>query len=381
MKLRISIILLTMIIMTQASMPVDWYYGRRLSYTDATGLALAGVELFEPNVFWSNPLSKSFAKPVLTASYKVGILSERRTVKIYDSFDNTIGEVAIAENSFSRGDLGNLYFLMPFDFMNLSVGIRPQYSFDYYFYREYRDDFYTKVGETRLKTTGKVYNTSIMIGRQFMEKFGIGAGVNYYFGSRNYFYHDSILNGNVVNADTSGSPNGIGFTAGFSVQPLERLLINLTYQSSAKLNNFIDEAVDVKYPDLYKLNVSYLAAGEIPTKLGLAVQYSDWQTIDPIFDKTVEVGFGVEHLLLNNVALRYGFRFEPSFTAPVVHNGAVSLGWGFTLGIVKIDAGAEIGRRIIYSENLMTADNDDLKIYQNTANVLLGARIPIDRLW
>jgi hypothetical protein len=381
MNFKVILFLLMMFIIAQASMPVDWYYGRRLSYTDATALALAGVELFEPNVYWSNPLSKSFAKPVLTASYKIGIISERRTVKIYDSFDNTIGEVAIADNSSSRGDIGNVYFLMPFKFMNLSIGIRPQYSYDYYYYQEYRDDFYTKVGETQLKTIGRVYNTTLMAGRQLMERFGIGAGINYYFGERNYYYHDSILDGNVVNADTSGSPSGIGFTAGFSVQPLEQLLINFTYQSQVKLNNFIDNITTLKYPDLYKLNVSYLAAGEIPTKLGLLIQYSNWNTIHDNFNETIEIGVGVEHTMLNSVALRYGFRLEPSFATPVVHNGAVSLGWGFMIGIVKIDVSSEIGRRIIYSENLINSDNEDLKLYQNTATILLGTKLPIDKLW
>lgn len=380
MKLRISIILLLMIIITQASMPVDWYYGRRMSYTDAVSTSLAGVELFTPSVLWSNPLVRSFAKPVLTVSYKVGILSERRTVKIYDSFDNTIGEVAIADNSFSRGDIGNLYFLKPFSFMNISAGLRPAYVYDYYFYREYRDDFYTKIGETKLKTTGQVYDVSLMVGRQFMDKFGIGAGLNYYFGKRDFVYHDSMLNSTVINADTSANPNGIGFTIGACYKPIERLLINLSYQSKVKLNDFTVNDVSVKYPDLYRLNISYLAAGEIPTKLGLSVQYSDWKTINSYFTETYEIGFGIEHLLLNNVALRYGFRLEPSFTTPVVHNGAISLGWGFIIGIVNIDVGAEIGRRIIFSENLINSDNEDLKVYQNTANILLGARLPIDRL-
>lgn len=362
-------------------MPVDWYYGQRLSNIDAISLSLGGVELFEPSVYCNNPLSKSSPISRLSLSYKVGILTERRTVQIYDQFDNTVGEVAIAENSFSRGNLGHFSLLIPFSVINLGINFRPQYSYDYYFYREYRDEFYTKIGETQLKTTGQVYNASVLLGNQFREKFGVGAGINYYFGARNYFFHDSILNGNFTTAETISKPSGIGFTAGFAIKPLERLLVNFIYQSSVKLDNFIDTIVTIKYPDIYKLNVSYLAAGEIPTKLGMLVQYSDWQTINHRFHRTFEISFGVEHTMLNSVALRYGFRYEPSFVGPVVHLGAVSLGWGFGIGDVKVDVSGEISRRVLYGENLIYADDNTLKIYQNTAKILLGARLPIDQLW
>lgn len=380
MKFKVFGILLMIITIVHASIPNDWYYGRRLNYTDATSVALGGVELFERNVYYNNPLVKGLGNPKLSISYNLGYLLERRTVQAYDQFDNTIGEVAISENLFNRGNLGNVIFLMPLQFMNVSASIRPQYSYNYYFYREYRDDFYTKIGETELKVTGQVYNASVMFGKEFQEKFGVGVGLNYYFGSRKYHYHDSILNGNHLTVDTTGSPNGIGFTAGFSVMPFDRLLINVAYQSQAKLKKFENE-VTLKYPEIYKFNVSYLAAGEIPTKLGLSIQYSDWKSIDSTFHKTVDVGLGVEHTMFNSVALRYGFRFEPSFVPPTVHQASVSLGWGFTFGAVKIDVGGEISRRIIRAENLVISDDNTLKIYENTGEILIGAILPIDKLW
>ena len=134
----------------------------------------------------------------------------------------------------------------------------------------------------------------------------------------------------------------------------------------------------MKYPAIYNLAVAYLASGEIPTKIGVNAQYSDWSVINSYFRKTVEIGLGVEHTMLNSVALRYGFRFEPSFVPPTIHQGSISLGWGFTIGNVQIDIGADVKRRIIGNENLLAQGSDNtLKIYQNTGEILIGAVVPI----
>ncbi len=362
------------------TMPIDWYYGRRLNFSDAYSLSTAGVELFKPIVSWANPLTKAKAKPDLTAAYYVDILSERRTVQVYDQFDNTIGEVAISDNTLARGNLANFYFLMPFDLLNISVSRKPIISYNYYYYQEFRDDFYTKIGETELKVLGQLCETAIMVGKQFKDMIGVSIGLNYYDGKRTYHYHDSMLNSNVVNADSIGNLNGLGLTLDFSYKPFERLLINLGYQSPIKVNKFINPDITVKYPAIYKLNVAYLASGEIPTKLGVQTQYSNWKTLDSTYQSSWEVGFGIEHILLTSVALRYGFRLQPSFIEPIVHLGAVSVGWGFEIGIIQVDIGAEIGRRIIYAENLTSANDNTMKIYQNTAMVIGGLRLPIDRI-
>lgn len=362
-----------------ASIPTDWYYGRIVSHGDAKSVGLAGTELFEPSVFFNNPLKKGLGHPQLSLSYSLDFLLERRTVLAYDQFDNTVGEVAIAENMLNRGNIGNIKFLMPLEFMNISAGLQPQYNYNYYFTQEFRDEFYSKIGETELKVIGTVYQASLMAGKEFAQKFGIGAGLNYYFGSRKFMY-DSIFNGNHVTAETTGSPNGIGFSAGFSLLPLERVLVNITYQSAVTLNKFTTHVAH-KYPAIYNLGVSYLAAGEIPTKLGLSLQYLNWNTLQSDFAKTLEVGIGVEHTMFNTVELRYGFRFEPSFVLPTVHQGSVSFGWGFMVGNIKVDVGTDIKRRIINSENLIVSEDNTLKIYQNTGEILIGALLPIDKLW
>jgi hypothetical protein len=380
MKLKILIFIVLSVMFVQASIPTDWYYGRRINFIDAQSVALAGINLFKPSVYFNNPLGKELGKPQLGFSYNMGFLQERRTVEVYDQFDNTVGEYAIAENLFTRGNIGNISFLLPLKFLNVSASLRPQYTFDYYFYREFRDNFYAKVGEEELKVTGAVYNASAMVGHEFLNKFGVGAGFNYYFGSRKYTYHDSIINGTHISAETTGTPSGIGFTVGFSAMPIDRLLINLVYQSRTKLSKWEND-LSMKYPESYRLEASYLAAGDIPTKVGVSFQYTNWKVFQSIYDTPLEIGLGVEHMMLNTVALRYGFRFEPSFVPPIVHQGLISLGFGFMAGNVKIDIGMDIKRRILGSENLVFSNDNTLKVYQNTGEVLIGALIPIEKLW
>ena len=379
MKLKILLILtfnILFISVMHASIPTDWYFGRRVSYTDAQSLGLAGNDLFKPTVFLNNPLAKSIGKMTIGLSYNFGFLQERRTKQVYDQFDNSLGELSFAENLFTRGNIGNIDFLCPLKFMNIGVNLRPQYIYDYYFYREYRDDFYAKVGEEELKVIGTTYSASVMLGKEFANMFGVGAGLNYYFGSRKFTYHDSILNSTPVDAETTGNPSGIGFTVGISAMPIDQLLIHFNYQSGMNLKNW-QNSISKKYPANYNLSISYLAAGEIPTKLGLSTQYTDWKVLDSTFQKTIEMGLGIEHTLFNSVAFRYGFRFEPSFAPPSVHQGLVSIGWGFMIGDVQIDVGADVKRRVIGSANVWVSNDNTLKIYQNTGEILIGAKIPI----
>jgi hypothetical protein len=379
MKLKILLILtfnILFISVTYASMPTDWYFGRRMSYSDAQSLGLAGNDLFKPTVFLNNPLAKSVSKMTIGLSYSFGFLQERRTKQVYDQFDNSLGELSFAENLFTRGNIGNFSFLYPLNFMNIGIDLKPQYIYDYYFYREFRDDFYAKIGEEKLEVIGTTYNASLMLGKEFADKFGVGAGLNYYFGSRKFSYHDSILNSTPVDAETTGSPSGIGFTVGISAMPIDQLLIHFNYQSGMNLKNW-ENSISKKYPANYNLSVSYLAAGEIPTKLGLSMQYTDWKVFDSTFQKTIEVGLGIEHTLFNSVAFRYGFRFEPSFAPPSVHQGLVSIGWGFMIGNVQIDVGADVKRRVIGSANVWVSNDNTLQIYQNTGEILIGAKIPI----
>ncbi len=359
-----------------ASVPSDWYYGRRTEFSDAQSNSLAGNDLFKPSIYFGNPIEKNTNKLMVGISYDFGFLQDRWTKQVYDNFDNAIGELAFVENLFTSGRLGNISVLYPWQYANIGLNVRPQYNYEYFFEREFRDDFYTKIGNQEIKILGTVYNASLMFGKEFLEKFGVGAGVNYYFGSRKYSF-DSIMNNVETIAETTGSPSGIGFTAGISAMPIEQLLIHFDFQSGVNLKKWLNET-SIKYPTIYNLSIAYLAAGEIPTKIGVDAKYSDWKIIDSTYQSTVEIGLGVEHTMFNSVALRYGFRFEPSFVPPVVHQGAVYLGWGFAVGNVTIDIGASIKRRIIGNENIMPSGSDNtLRIYQNSGEILIGANIPI----
>ncbi|MCX8015229.1 MAG: hypothetical protein N2748_04345, partial [candidate division WOR-3 bacterium] len=297
-------VLLLFINSAWAIMPADWYYGQAVNFTDAQSIALAGNELFKPSVYLNNPLSKIISKVQFSVSYDFGFLQERRTRQVFDQFDNTVGEVAFVENLATNGAFGHLSILYPLPVLNLGFNISKQNNFDYYFYQEFRDDFYAKVGEEKLEVIGQLYDANLMIGKEFFDKLGVGVGLNYYFGSRKFLYRYQY-GSERINADSTGKPNGVGFTAGFSFMPIDRLLIHLDYQSSVKLNKWLNDK-SLTYPYQINLAVAYLAGGEIPTKIGINGQYTNWQAVNRSYQKIVEVGLGVEHLMFNYVALRYG---------------------------------------------------------------------------
>ncbi|MEO0076669.1 MAG: hypothetical protein ABIK19_03255 [candidate division WOR-3 bacterium] len=375
----LGLVCLLLINITYALMPADWYYGRDSYFTDGQTLALAGNKLFQPTVYINNPLSKILNKMQLSFGYNFCFLQERRTRQVFDQFDNTVGEVAFSENLFTDGKLGNISILYPLRVLNIGFNLSPINNFDYYFYQEFRDDFYAKVGEEELKIIGQIYNARFMVGKEFQNKFGVGVGLNYYFGTRKFSYHYQYGN-NLINADTTGSPSGIGAIFGFSIMPSERILVHFDYQNSATFKKWLSDNSQ-KYPAHLNLAVAYLAGGEIPTQVGISGQYTNWHIVNNSYHNTFEVGIGVEHLMFSSVALRYGFRLQPSFVPPIVHQGAISFGWGFAIGKVNIDIAAAIKRRIINNENLIVPGNDNtIKIYQNTGDILISATIPIEKL-
>jgi hypothetical protein len=47
------------------------------------------------------------------------------------------------------------------------------------------------------------------------------------------------------------------------------------------------------------------------------------------------------------------------------------------IGNVQIDVGADVKRRVIGSANVWVSNDNTLQIYQNTGEILIGAKIPI----
>lgn len=356
------------------AIPGDWYYGKTVHYCDGQSIGLAGTSTLKSKSNFDKVGLISFIDtPQFILTYNLGFMSERRTKMLYDQFDNTVGEVAIAENLLTTGKLGTSGFVYPIKLLNLGLSIRPQYIFDYRFYQEFRDDFYAKIGEKEIKLSGAVYKTSFFVSKNFDRKIGVGAGINYFFGRRKFWYHDSIVYIRQLSAETTSSPKGVGFNLGIAFVPKPRLLIHLDYQSKTVLKNRteVQNQVNQKYPDVLSWGINYLASGEIPTQIGLNGQYTNWKCIQANFSRTVEMGIGVEHIFLNGVAFRYGFRLEPSFIPPIVHQGAVCFGWGFEVGTMRFDIGADIKRRIMGSENLLFSNESDVKVYQNSGEIVI----------
>ncbi|MCX7757248.1 MAG: hypothetical protein N2166_02905 [candidate division WOR-3 bacterium] len=361
--------------------PHDWYYGRQVNYSSVASLATGGVELFEPSVLMPNPLQANVPKFIFSGAYQLSILGERRTQVIFDQYDNTIGEIATAENNAFSSKIGKLTLLVPSPILNVEFNFMPAINYDYYFYQEFRDDFYTRVGEEELSVRGALYKSSLLLGKQFFKRMGAAAGIIYFYGTRNYHYKYLMTNYPEVIADTLGNPRGWGFSLGGLYSPSEKLIVTAYYASPVRLiRSFTNNQTVISYPWTAKLNIAYLASGEIPTKLGVFCFYSNWQKLHNSFQKVLYLGVGVEHTLLNLVALRYGFRIEPSFVKPTANYVVFTIGWGFDVGSTKIDFGGEIGRREIYPEHFITDINAD-KIYENILNILVGIKVPLEKLW
>jgi hypothetical protein len=369
-----------------ASMPADWQDGRLLELPDARSLALGGVSVCvgSPFGFLANPalsvvrydqfnapeLPLTRPRPVATLAGHFGVVSEQRTRTLYDSYDNAVGELAVADNSTTSGLLGPIAASYPLGELALGLGVIPSRDYSYHFRQEYRDDFYQLIGTKELDMSGQVTRFGLTGAYDIANVLGIGFGFNLLTGVQTL---DSAIAGSLpVQRIRQTLPTALAVNLGLLAHFTPALRIGLTVQpATLAAPGFLaggsdSSATQLAEPLTVKLGANYLAAAQVPTGVHLQLGYYAWPGLDTLLSPTLDLRAGVEHRLLDNLLLRYGFGLLPSPVNPGVQEGLVSLGLGLETDLAHIDLGSSLRRRTFGSDFLVPSPTVDLKTYQTS---------------
>jgi len=361
-----------------ADVPLAAYWGERVAAGSARDLAFGGLARIEavPSAWFSTPAMLGFmARPAVEASAGLALAQEQRTRIVYDQFENAVGEVVVADNAHSNLRLGPVSVGVPlFGVLGVAAGVRPAVSYDYDYYKEYRDDFYAIIGQDIVHQSGTLYAGGLGFGVRAHPKLGIGAGAAYLFGSRDLEI-TTIRMPDTTLEHESGTPAGIAYNAGLSVEPLSRLLLNAGFSGGTKLAGWrkadsAQTAIDRKQPNAVKLGLAYQAPGTLPSRVMAELGYEMWNGVDTSLTNLLVVRAGVEHLMLNFVRIRYGFAVEPQPFDPTVQTAQVGAGVGFDTELLKVDVGARFRRSVFGSGLFRTPlSPSDQTVYETGAEL------------
>lgn len=387
MRTRIALTILVLAGLARAAeLPSDWYYGRALEVADPRSVAMGGVTTVvgSPFGFLANPalgvvgfdrlagpaVPGMELRPAVGLAYRLGLVSEQRTRTVYDNFNNAVGELMVADNFSTDALPGPVAVYLPGKVVQLGVGLAPRYDYNYVFRQEFRDAFYQLIGRNDLQLSGQVMRTTVALAYDLFDAVGLGASIVYDFGERALRQRDSTT-GDTWLTIATGKPSGLGWSAGLLFHPGRSFRLGVDFEPATRYTLWTgeDSASD---PLRVKLGAAYFAAGRIPAELVGQVTYVDWHGMDSTLHPVFDIRAGVEHRLLNNVALRYGFGLLPSPRDATVQSGLASIGLGFDTEFAHFDLGANLQRRVFGSAFLSPAPEVDMRIYQTSGEVVLA---------
>ena len=377
-KEALAFVLALAVTVAVADVPLAAYWGERVAAGSARDLAFGGLARIEavPSAWFSTPAMLGFmARPAVEASAGLALAQEQRTRIIYDQFENAVGEVVVADNAHSNLRLGPVSVGVPLaGMLGVAAGVRPVVSYDYDYYKEYRDDFYAIIGQDIVHQAGTLYAAGLGLGVSAGRVFGMGASAAYLFGTRSLDI-TTIRLPDTTREYESGKPSGIGYNAGLSAEVWSRFRLNAGFSGGTKLRGWRSEdpahdSLDRGQPNAVKLGVEYQAPGALPSRVMAELGYEMWNGVDTSLTNLLVVRAGVEHLMLNFVRIRYGFAVEPQPFDPTVQTAQVGAAVGFDTELLKVDVGARFRRSVFGSGLFRTPlSPSDQTVYETGAEL------------
>ena len=361
-------------------------YGTQERIYSARSLGMGGSSIAEDNGasgLFSNPATIALSKNIdVSANLSITRYGEEITRKIFDEFDNVIGNAGYASNT--------NYYIQPTMFgavvplgkfglpniINLGLGFSRACDFSYDYEETFFDNNYVKDYEIDYQIKGQIYDYAFGLSLQPHRAINIGIGFHYFDGDweatkdKIYFQDSYLTYRNAANKFENIS--GARFSFGAVFQPLtfaKRLMIGVYAKTPTKITGdylmYTSEPMDreITRPGEYGFGISYMPKNEIPSRLSLDVIYTPWSEVkdeldgddlleDVEFDNTVGVHLGVEHLLVGNMPVRAGFYYTPLYINNEINSINFTLGAGYNIKQVKFDVAGEISKRAFYRDDI-----------------------------
>ncbi len=303
-------------------------------YYDARSLGLGGNTTVLENSL--NPATIGLSEKIqINISGFLYEGTEKRGLRVYDSYGNNIGisTVSVCHTSFL--DFGPASIIVPIKFFRLGVKHYRMYDFNYYFNHTYRDNFYQIIKIVDNTYSGAVNTLAPLMGINY-KGLSIGIENDFVYGSTNSELKTIYPTAEDSIKRDSKNLSGNGFKCGVIYAP--SFYIRIAYFFENKFNVFAENDT-FEYPVGHNIGFHYQPPYRIPTKFVLEVNYKMWNEAIYCYK------FGVEHTILYNYAVRYGFCLYPDYNQPAVWMTNLTLGLGGQFKNYYFDVGFSFGKR------------------------------------
>ncbi len=370
---RCLVAVLAMVGFAEPSIPMRDYLGEWLNPVP-DGVFLNPADLLTPSPFFPSIKGGEILQPLsprLSVNWGLRCASEQRVRHVYDQFENTIGEAVIADNLGFNWVPGPVSIVYPFQRFALGAGLAPVRDFHYTYLKEYRDEFYVKIGEDRLEQRGFLYSGNIAAAVKPVRFIALGAGFCYAWGERELNFQ-RVQEPDTYSFVIKSGIKGLGWNAGLTVAPLARFSVGLSYQSRLRFNS--PDSLSLKgYPWKGQVELNYQAPGQLPSQVKLVVGTEAWAEVATGLHNVIFVQTTVEHIMLNLVRLRYGFGLSPLCAEPTVHRVEALFGLGFNAGRYRINVDGNLNREEVNSSDfVLMPEPADFRAYETGFNLRTG---------
>jgi len=322
--------------------------GDRVYYVDGRSLSLGGISSLISS--GNNPACFCLIDRIslsITPSY--ARTSEHRGLRVYDSYGNNIGVSTISKSTDGNIGVAAGAAVIPIKGFRAGFQYAPLWAFDYYYRREYRDDFFQLFRVEIHEYTGSLYSLAPAL--SFAYKFlSIGIREDFIQGNK-----DALIT--IVKPDLPDSViqqnesfEGKLTRAGIMIKPNEHLALAYSYSSEHSVD-CKETALRLNYPASHTIGCSYQPAARIPTRFYGEYCREMWSNALNIYK------IGIEHMIVQNYSIRYGFCVFPDYKQSAIWTTVLSIGGGYQTKKINFDIAYSYNKRD-YSSNDFTSLKD-----------------------
>uniref|UniRef100_A0A7C4THK2 Uncharacterized protein n=1 Tax=candidate division WOR-3 bacterium TaxID=2052148 RepID=A0A7C4THK2_UNCW3 len=337
------------------TLPGVVHQGDRIFYGNAHSLGLGGISIILED--GNNPASPGLHNNLFfsgTGLYYSG--SEKRGLRVYDSYGNNIGISTISSNRLNKTNPNFASLYMPLKFLRFGMRYHADWDFNYLYRYEYRDDFYQIKKIVQDDYYGVVFSLApvVAISTHFA-KFGFEQ--DFLYGKIGREFKTVYPDGPDSIYKEENNFNGNRRKFGFILTPNIHLRLGYTFATKYSLK---DKSDSLSYPLTHTIGFSYQPAGRVPTRFLIEVAREMWEEVIYLYK------FGIEHTIVDRYRMRYGFCIFPDYSQPAVWTTNLTLGFGTYYKNYSFDFGLGFGKRDYASSDFGGLQISEKTIFDET---------------
>ncbi len=352
-----------------AGLPEVMWLGNQVGSASAVSCGMGGSGFMEVSALGIlvNPSLLGIADHGLQVEFAAGMdfFVEKRTRRVYDQFESSIGESEIAFNKgidFFPGGVALAirgWSGLP-ESLAFAAGFRVPSFFGYNYERTMRDAAYVITGDERLDVSGILNEFTMAVSFVPSDVFSFGLAGGYVTGSRDVTWEVTYVDPSLdsIHSHQSESVSGIVTRGSILFSPGDRVFVSAALEYPMPLSvspehegdpvtwNVLSETdYDLDMPMTVRLGSIYIPGNSLRSRfIGEFFWSSDgsleFESENLGLKNSWGVNAGVENKLPGGPVARFGFGYRRSPIASSLDRMNFTTGLGFSMGKWNLDVGA-----------------------------------------